>query len=59
VRSEEKMMVETLYNYSMQGCEVGETGGSCKQPLNNMNICSISEADIYMLGIRDDSKHDI
>jgi hypothetical protein len=50
-------MAETLYNYSMQGCGVGELGRICKQPSNIINICSISEADISMLGIRDDSKH--
>jgi hypothetical protein len=51
-------MAETLYNSSMQGHGVGEPGRSCKQPSNNINICSISEAGIPMLGIRDDSKHD-
>jgi hypothetical protein len=50
-------MAETLYKYLMQGCGVGEPGRSCKQPSNNINICSISEAGIPMLGIQDDSKH--
>jgi hypothetical protein len=45
------MMVETLYNSSMQGCGVGEPGRSCKQPSNNINICSIYEEGIPMLGI--------
>jgi hypothetical protein len=51
------MMAETLYKYLMQGCGVGEPGRSCKQPSNNIKKCSISEAGIPMLGIRDDSKH--
>jgi hypothetical protein len=50
-------MVETLYNSSMKGRGVGEPGRSCKQPLNNINICSIFEAGIHMLEIRDDSKN--
>jgi hypothetical protein len=51
------MMVETLYKYLMQGCGVGESGRSCKQPSNNINICSIFEAGIPMLGIQYESKH--
>jgi hypothetical protein len=51
-------MAKTLYNSSMQGHGVGEPRRSCKQISNNINMYSISEADIPMLGIRDDSKHD-
>jgi hypothetical protein len=51
VRSKEKLMVETLYNYSMEECGVGEPRRSCKQPSNSINRCSISEAGIPMLGI--------
>jgi hypothetical protein len=50
-------MVETLYNYSMQGSGVGEPRRSSKQPSNNINICSIFEASIPMLGIQDESKN--
>jgi len=57
VRSEERMMAETLYKYLMQGCGVGEPGRRCKQPSNSIKKCSISEASIPMLGIRDESKH--
>jgi hypothetical protein len=57
VRLEEKLMAKTLYNYSMQGCGVGEPGRSCKQTSNNINICSISKAGIPILRIGDDSKH--
>jgi hypothetical protein len=51
-------MAETLYNSSMQGCGVGEPDKSYKLSSNNINICSISEAGIPVLRIRDDSKHD-
>jgi hypothetical protein len=51
-------MAETLYNYSMLGHGVGELRRSYKQLSNNINICSISEVGIPMLGILDDSKHD-
>jgi hypothetical protein len=51
VRSEERMMVKTLYKYLMQGCGVGEPGRSYKQPSNSILKSSISEADIHMLGI--------
>jgi hypothetical protein len=51
------MMTENLYKYLMQGCGVGEPGRSCKKPSNNINICSISETGIPILGICDDSKH--
>jgi hypothetical protein len=58
VSSKEKLMVKTLYKYSMQGRGVGEPGISCKKPSNNINICSIFEADIPMLRIQDESKHE-
>jgi hypothetical protein len=51
------MIAETLYKYLIQGCGVGEPRRSCKQPSNNIKKCSISEENIPMLGIRDDSKH--
>jgi hypothetical protein len=51
-------MFETLYNSSMQGCGVGELGRRSKQSSNNINICSISEANIPMIGIQDDSKNE-
>jgi hypothetical protein len=57
VSSEEKLIVETLYNSSMQGRGVGEPARSYKQPSNSINICSIYEAGIPMLRIRYDSKH--
>jgi hypothetical protein len=50
-------MAKTLYNSSMQGHGFGEPGRSHKQPSNHINVCSISEPEIPMLGIRDDSKH--
>jgi hypothetical protein len=50
-------MAETLYNSSMQGNGVGEPGSSCKKLSNNIIMCSIFEADILILGIRDDSEH--
>jgi hypothetical protein len=52
------MMAKTLYKSLMQRCGVGEPGRSCKQPSNNIKKCSISEADIPKLGIRDESKND-
>jgi hypothetical protein len=57
VRLEERMMVETLYKYLMQGCGFGEPGRSYKQPSNSIKNCSIFEARIPMLGIQDESKH--
>jgi hypothetical protein len=57
VRLKERMMVETLYKSLMQGCGVGEPGRSCKQPSNSINICSIYEAGIPVLGIQDESKY--
>jgi hypothetical protein len=48
---------DTIQILQCKGAGVGELGKKCKQSSISIQICSISEADIPMLGIRDDSKY--